>query len=314
MSNKWDNKKGLGAAGAIALLAAGMVPQRADALIFLATANASFNTTAPTGDLAGSGWELQGRWGSFLGTPVAPSWFLAAKHVGGSVGQVFTLNGVNYVTVARVNHPTADLTLWKVSSTFPSYATLYTSLDEVGKPLMVYGRSAARGAEVNVEKATPTALRGWRWGGAGMGTVRWGQNVVQGAATLGGAQYLIASFDRLGGPNEATLATGDSSGGVFIREGTAWKLAGINYAAQADFALTATGTAFKAAIFDAGGLFAGATVGQRTPVRDGAVDVPASWLATRVSAYATWIRSTTGLSGSSAGTSSVKTANQPRGQ
>lgn len=272
-----------------------MGADRLDALIFYSNGSAKYNTTAPTGDLAGSGWELQGKWGGFLGTPVAPSWFVAAKHVGGTVGQVFTLNGVSYVTVAKVNHPTADLTLWQVSGVFPSHAPLYTLADEVGKSLVVFGRSAVRGTTVNVSGMSPTPLRGWLWGGPGFGTVRWGQNVVARTAAFGGGDFIVATFDRTGGSNEATLATGDSSGAVFIRDGVTWKLAGINYGVEADFAKTSTGSSFKAAVFDAGGMFYGATVGQRSYVSDQVADVATGWYATRISTYAEWIRTTTGL-------------------
>ena len=66
-----------------ALLTASLTPARA--VIFESTGNPLFNTTAPTGDLAGSGWDLQGSWlGDFLGTPIAPQFFITAKHLGGT--------------------------------------------------------------------------------------------------------------------------------------------------------------------------------------------------------------------------------------
>lgn len=286
---------GSGLCGVMVLACTAGLMMRMDALVFYSSGATTFNASAPTGSLANSGWQFQGRWGSFLGTPVARSFFLTAKHVGGSVGGVFSWNGVNYTTVAKVDHPTADLTLWRVSGTFPSFAPLYTAGNEVGKPLVVFGRSAARGAAVTVTNASPGPLRGWAWGSAGGGTVRWGQNTVEAVTTLGGASYLVAAFDRSGGVNEATLAGGDSGGAVFIQDGGTWKLAGINYAVQADFAATATGASFKAAIFDAGGLYYGANLNQRFLVEDLANDQSAAWLATRVSSYGSWIKATAGL-------------------
>src|SRR5882672_648102 len=70
------------------------------AVLFYATADPAYNTTAPTGTLAGSGWQYQGLWGNVLGTAIAPQYFIAARHVGGSVGQAFVLNGVTYKTTA----------------------------------------------------------------------------------------------------------------------------------------------------------------------------------------------------------------------
>ncbi len=287
--------RGLRAVAAISIGLASIPAGRVEALIFYSSGSTTFNTAAPSGSLAGSGWQFQGRWGSFLGTPVAPNFFIAAKHVGGKVGDVFSWNGVSYTTVAKVPHPTADLVLWKVSRAFPSYSPLYTASNETGRSLVVFGRSAARGAEVSVTNASPSALRGWKWGGPGGGTIRWGQNAVHSVTTMGGASYLVAGFDRAGGVNEATLATGDSSGAVFINDGTGWKLAGINYGVQADFAMTATAPSFRAAIFDAGGLYVGATVSQRFFLPDQAADMSAAWFATRISSYAAWIKTTAGL-------------------
>src|SRR5438552_3750751 len=43
----------------------------AQAVILLSTDDPNYNTTEPTGRLAGSGWQYEGFWGSFLGTPIA---------------------------------------------------------------------------------------------------------------------------------------------------------------------------------------------------------------------------------------------------
>ena len=267
---------------------------RLEALIFYSSGSSTFNTSAPTGALSGSGWQFQGRWGSFLGTPVGPSHFLTAKHVGGTVGGIFSWNGTNYTTVGKVDHPTADLTLWRVSNRFPRFAPLYTASSEVGRSIVVFGRGLIRGAEVRVANVSPMPLRGWQWG-RGTGVMRWGENRVDGVVTIQRATYLAVGFDRTGGVNEATLASGDSGGAVFIWDGGTWKLAGINYGVEADFATSASQASFRAAIFDAGGLFYGASLSQRFFIPDRPADVRAAWVATRVSAYSAWIRATAGL-------------------
>lgn len=267
---------------------------RLEALIFYSSGSSTFNTSAPTGALSGSGWQFQGRWGGFLGTPVGPSHFLTAKHVGGTVGGLFSWNGTNYTTVGKVDHPTADLTLWRVSGRFPRYAPLYTASSETGRSIVVFGRGLIRGSEVRVANASPLPLRGWQWG-SGSGVMRWGENRVDGVVVIQGAAYLAAGFDRTGGVNEATLASGDSGGAVFIWDGGTWKLAGINYGVESDFATSASQASFRAAIFDAGGLFYGASIRQRFFIPDQPADIRAAWVATRVSAYSAWIRSTAGL-------------------
>lgn len=291
MHPRFRFRRALALSAALATLAAGPA---AHALIFLSSGDTAFNTTAPGGVLADSGWQYQGDWGGLLGTPVAPNFFLTAKHGGGAVGNSFSYQGTSFVATAQFNHPTADLTLWQVGGTFPGYAPLYTGNDEVGKGLVVFGRSAVRGAEVNVAGASPTDLRGWQWGSTGGGTRRWGENGVDAVATVSGADYLVAGFSADGGANEATLAGGDSGGGVFIQDAGIWKLAGINYAVEAEFRTTADGATFLGAIFDAGGLY-GNTGGGFTLLNDGPGNLEASFYSTRVSSYADWIQEVTAV-------------------
>src|SRR2546425_3474792 len=74
---------------------------RAMAVLFYSTSDPAHNTTAPTGALTNSGWQYQGTWGAFLGTPIAPKYFLTAAHIGGSVGDKFSFRCVDYTTTAR---------------------------------------------------------------------------------------------------------------------------------------------------------------------------------------------------------------------
>lgn len=127
------------------------------AVMLKGSGDPTFNTTAPTGDLADSGWQYQGQWGSFLGTPIGEQYFIAAKHVGGAVGAAFVFNGVTYKTTAYWDDPTGtDLRIWKVDGLFPIWAPLYSLSDESGKPLVVIGRGTQRGAEVNVPTVQTT--------------------------------------------------------------------------------------------------------------------------------------------------------------
>jgi hypothetical protein len=281
-------RRSLVVSAVFATLAAG---PSAQALIFITSGDPAFNTTAPGGALTDSGWQYQGNWGGLLGTPVSPNFFLTAKHGGGAVGNTFSYQGDSFTTIGQFDHPTADLTLWRVEGTFTSYAPLYTGADEVGKGMVVFGRSAVRGAEVNVVGASPTDLRGWQWGNTGGGVRRWGENEVDSVATVSGANYLVAGFSADGGLNEATLAGGDSGGGVFLQDAGIWKLAGINYAVQAEFRLSANGTSFSAGIFDAGGLY-GKTGAGFTLLNDGPGNLAASFFSTRVSSYVEWIEGT----------------------
>ncbi len=104
--------------------------------------------------------NYEGTWGDFLGTPIAPNYFIAAKHVGGSVGQTFTINSQNYTVTNEFSDPAADLIIWQVDPNGPSFtaneiAPLYPSYptnnqgyelyNGVGRDLVVTGRGTAVG-------------------------------------------------------------------------------------------------------------------------------------------------------------------------
>jgi hypothetical protein len=272
----------------------------ARSVIFFSTGDPRYNTTAPTGILAESGWHLQGD--AYPGIPIAPNFFIIATHVGGQIGDVFTFRGTGYRMISQFDHPDADLTIWKVDGAFPEYAPIYTSNDEIGKHLVVFGRGTDRGEEVHLNGV----LKGWTWGETD-GILRWGENVVAGISDAEGKpatastkfQLLRADFDPNAGPNAAHLSGGDSGGGVFIQDGTGlWRLAGITHAANHQYSTTELGEAFNATLFDESGYYEG-ELGKRDYHPDEAsLYQPGSFFATRLSIYAPWIQSI--ISGSSA--------------
>jgi len=260
------------------------------AVIFYSTADPNYNTTAPTDtSLANSGWQWVGYWGSFQGAPIDAHHFLAANHVGGSVGDLFTFQGVAYTTVRTFGDSASDLRIWEVREAFPTWAPLYRASTEVGRTLMVFGRGVTRGAEVRttvaVTGAPANSLAGWQWANSD-GKLRWGQNTVVGTfthATFG--EQLAATFDKTGGSNECHLGTGDSSGPLFINDGAGWKLAGVAGLVDSGFSTTSGGATFNAAIFDKRGLYIGTTL------QSGPSALPSAFYATRVSVRTTWIDS-----------------------
>jgi len=282
------------ACGGAALFCFATAPCRA--IIFYATGDPAHNTTAPTGSVTNSGWQFQGQWGSFLGTVISSKHFVTAKHVGGTVGAPFVFNSVSYSTVSVTNDPNSDLSIWRICGTFPLFAPIYTNSNEQGNSLVVFGRGTQRGAEVFVTNMLGNAeLKGWQWGPYD-GAQRWGENqvadIINGDAIFGTVigDLLTANFDQTGGANECHLSVGDSGGAVFIREGSTWKLAGINYAVDGPYNTTDSGNGFNAALFDEGGLYKQtSTTWVLTP--DVPIDVPGSFYATRISSHVAWINS-----------------------
>jgi MYXO-CTERM domain-containing protein len=147
-------------------------------------------------------------------------------------------------------------------------------------------------------------LKGWKWGYSDA-IQSWGENVVSSAVNggAGSGSLLQFTFSRVNGLyNEAELTGGDSGGGVFIKDGTTWKLAGINKSVESWFSTNgATGSGFNASAFDAGGLYYGGD-GHWSLVPNGASDIQSSSYATRISSNMNWIRS---VLGSSASTSTL---------
>ena len=278
--------------GTFLLLVFALLAMRGHAILFKDTGDPSYNTTAPTGSLTNSGWQYEGQWntekGPFLGTPIAPRFFLAAQHVGGSAGQPFVFNGFTYTTVTNFDDPTTDLRVWQVAETFPSYAPLYTKSNEVGNLCVVIGRGYDRGNPVIVNGVT----NGWQWGSTD-GVERWGENTISSIYNFSGyGEHLYATFDRNGITNECALTVYDSSGGMFIKDGTTWKLAGIHHAISTDFVSTngVDGSGFYASLVDYGGLYYGGD-GNWTLITNQVADMPAFFISTRVSVRVAWVNS-----------------------
>jgi hypothetical protein len=249
------------------------------------------NTWAPSGTLLNSGWQYEGRWGAFLGTPISSRHFITAEHVGGAVGQAFTYHGKVYTAKAKYDDPNSDLRIWLVDRPFTdAYAPIYRGSGEVGRQAMIIGRGTQRGTEVRVNYQ----LKGWRWGTSD-GLTSWGTNQVSGLVNGGAGigTVLRLNFDATGGRNEGTLTGGDSGGGAFVYDNGAWKLAGVNFSAKGPYSLTgASGSAFNASIFDEGALYVGSD-SYRWYQPDGAVNVPGGSYLSRVSAEQSWIDSIT---------------------
>ncbi len=266
----------------------GFSAPRAAAMIFYASGDTNYNATPPTGSLTNSGWQWQGNWHGFGGTPIGTNLFLTAQHVGGSVGDIFSYNGTDHRAVAAFPDPRSDLMIWQVCGTFPSFAPLYTGTTvEIYLPCVVFGRGRTRGGEVTVTNNGQVALRGWAWGETDK-RLRWGRNTVSAIVkdSGNGSDLLKALFDPNGGPNVAALATGDSGGAVFLQTSSGWRLAGINFVVDGPFSYVPSGPGFYAALFDMSGFYAEASATDWPLAGSG----PSAFYATRVSSRLSWIQ------------------------
>lgn len=274
----------------------------AEGIVFYGTDDPSHNTSAPTGSFANSGWQYEGECGAYLGTAIAPQYFITAQHFGVQ-GSTFTQNGiftggsdVTYNINTTVNGGIGywdiagtDLRIFKINEYFNSYAPLYTGSLEVGMEMVTMGRGGPRGTDVMVGGQ----LHGWE-DSAPDGTPRWGSNTVSGIYSSSLGDLLTASFDASGTSEEATLSVGDSGGGVFVNDGGIWKLAGINYSIDGDFDtnnVVGDGSEFQGALFDRGGLYQGSDAFGWTYIPDLPLNNPSSMYASRISTNAAEIMS-----------------------
>jgi hypothetical protein len=274
---------------ALVLSAGLVVAAPSKAVIFYGTDDPSVNTTAPTGALAGSGWQYEGKFNGFLGTVIAPNYFITAHHIGGGVGQVFIFNGNSYTTTAVFRDTASDLAIWQVAGTFPFQAPLYSGPagSEPNLSLVVFGRGTRRGNPVFV--SSDSHLAGWLWG-VYDGVERWGTNVI--GSIFSDPFYgelLRAPFDANAGPNEAHLSSGDSGGGVFVLNSSTnrWELAGVSLAVDGPFSTSTAGSSpFNAAMFDTSGLFVQSDQGNWITAPN-----PSAFYATEIAAHRSFIQS-----------------------
>jgi hypothetical protein len=284
----------------LAVLCLGIMPSQA--VLFYDTADSNHNTTAPTGIFQDSGWQYEGLYGAYLGTMIAPQYFITAQHFG-TQGTTFTQSGifnggsdVTYNIDTTVNSGVGywdiagtDLRIFKVQEYFSNYAPLYTGSLEVGLTMVTMGRGGPRGADVLVGGD----LHGWEHSSPD-GTARWGSNTVSGVYASALGDLLMAGFSAGGTTEEATLSNGDSGGGVFVNDGGIWKLAGVNYSIDGQFDTNNTvgdGSEFDAALFDRGGLYQGSDAFGWTFIPDLPLDNPSNMYASRISTNAASIMS-----------------------
>ena len=197
--------------------------------VILGGVDGTANTTAPADD---PGWDRVGLVNGSSAVYLGNDFVLSAKHV--DAGNLL-LNGTSY-TLDPTYTPQyletapgqfADLVIFRViNGPTMNFMPIYSGSGEAGSTATLIGIGADRGTEV--------PNQGWLWDTNH--TMRWGQNIVDGSATVNQGSFfyqaLVTDFDRvgLGGSglaNEATGAFGDSGGGLFIKQGGVWKLAGI---------------------------------------------------------------------------------------
>lgn len=272
----------------LALILAGLVSTRAQALVYCVTNAVDPHQSAPTGALANSGWQETVPVGLFLGTVIATNALLTAKHLNFSAGVQFVCEAQTQTVISVANDPDSDLSVLFFSPGATQTARINIESNDLASPVVLQGRGLERGGEVIVGGHT----NGWKWAwDRWWGIRRWGVNRY-----IGGAEsnlLAVAAFGYTNDPDVCMLSPGDSGGPGFVRTGSGWKVATVNYSVDpSSFTLSTNPVAsFDASLFDCAGLYYNdGTSWRYVPPEDS--PAPCLMINTRIAARVAWITNT----------------------
>lgn len=265
---------------------------RAEALVYCITNGVDVHQQAPTGTLAQSGWQQTVPVDYFLGTIIHSNALLTADHIGEiTTNDTFFLEGTHTLT-SKAPTNGSDLAIFFFSPPITNrehIARINIESDIDTNALVVYqGRGMERGAVV----VSGTSTNGWKWAwDKWLGIRRWGVNHTFDATSDG--LCALAAFDNNGDPDECMLSAGDSGGPGFIKTGSGWKVAMVNYSVHpGTFSLSTNPvSAFNATLYDCAGLYYQSN-GKWLWIPPEASPEPCLLICTRTSQRIQWITNT----------------------
>ena len=214
----------------VAALGVALLAAPASALVPGETSTAAFAT--PGGPYEDMTVDYVGQVQAGSAVAVADRYFLTARHFSISVGNTIDLYGSTYQVQEIFNAPPlagetkpVDMKLLKVSSMIPGHYDLYDGSLSVGDEAILVGTGYT--GTVNVNDT-------WTWSTSTTRQRRWGTNRYDLTTMYETSSYSSRvhrmNFTTGDTTFEVGLASGDSGGGMFVRDAAdgQWKLAGIN--------------------------------------------------------------------------------------
>ena len=226
---RWASRSAARSAFVKVLLSAALIvgaPLGDARAVIIESGDGTGNVTAPLDD---PGWANLATRANLTAVYLGRRWMLTAEHVGaGDVvleGQTYSPVPGSAISFENPDTSQADLMVFKVFGD-PGLPRLEipSSPPVVGDSLIAVGNGLNRGAAT-----TFMGFGGYEWGIGD--AVRWGTNIVSEIDIWVGTTYSFAAtftdpLDPSATADEAAGANGDSGGGVFIKVGGEWYLAG----------------------------------------------------------------------------------------
>ena len=185
--------------------------------------------TQPGGDWEGMNWDYVGSVNVGSAVAVGRRFMATNRHFSTVPGDTVTVEGVDYTVEEVINAPAflgdlPDLRLLKLATPLPGYYSLYDGVFNVpNKDLIVVGTGYS--GTINEIDST------WTWSTSTGREKRWGTNEFTNFAWIpsGNLQSFVIQVNFNFGDTafEAGIASGDSGGGFFFKDGGEWKLAAL---------------------------------------------------------------------------------------
>lgn len=198
----------------------------------------TLNETAPGN---GAPWGNVGYINGASGVYLQNGWVITAKHVVGNSSSVsINFNGISFSSIGAIttltnpDNSASDVVLFNIGTTPAAASNLgvTSTTPSTGDLLTLIGYGRHRSGSLTTINYTGGTANGYNWDSV-TGTKAWGYNLrVDAADTMvqvpgnNAFKAFYTGFVANGSSNYSQATLGDSGGGVFVKNGSTWFLAG----------------------------------------------------------------------------------------